>query len=56
VSAALKPGEIVLGLGSGEGFDCFLAAHRVGSGGQVVGVDMTPEMIDLASQNAAKAV
>ena len=46
--AALEPGERVLDLGSGAGFDCFLAAERVGSGGRVVGVDMTPEMVDRA--------
>ena len=53
--ASLKPGETVLDLGSGAGFDCFIAAHSVGPGGRVVGVDMTPEMIDKARSNAAKA-
>jgi len=43
--AVLKTGEIVLDLGSGGGFDCFLAARQVGDTGQVIGVDMTPEMI-----------
>ena len=50
--AALQPGEIVLDLGSGGGFDCFLAASAVGSTGQVIGVDMTPEMITRARKNA----
>ncbi|HET7831574.1 MAG TPA: arsenite methyltransferase [Gallionella sp.] len=52
--AALKPGETVLDLGSGGGFDCFLAAHQVGETGTVIGVDMTPEMISKARQNAQK--
>lgn len=52
--ASLKPGEHVLDLGSGGGFDCFLAAHHVGEHGQVIGVDMTPEMISKARTNAAK--
>jgi arsenite methyltransferase len=52
--AALKEGETVLDLGSGGGFDCFLAAKAVGESGKVIGVDMTPEMIKLARQNAAK--
>ena len=52
--AALKPGEVVLDLGSGGGIDCFLAAKMVGETGKVYGVDMTPEMIALASKNAAK--
>jgi len=43
-----------LDLGSGAGFDCFLAARRVGKGGKVIGVDMTPEMIDKARENAKK--
>jgi arsenite methyltransferase len=52
--AELKPGDIVLDLGSGAGFDCFLAAQRVGSSGKVIGVDMTPEMIEKAQANAQK--
>lgn len=50
--AALKPGETVLDLGSGGGFDCFLAARAVGEQGRVIGVDMTPEMIVKARHNA----
>jgi len=52
--ASLKKGETVLDLGSGAGFDCFLAASRVGKKGKVIGVDMTPEMIDKARENARK--
>ena len=52
--AALKPGEVVLDLGSGAGFDCFLAAPQVGEQGHVIGVDMTPEMISKARANVAK--
>jgi arsenite methyltransferase len=52
--ASLKEGEIVLDLGSGAGFDCFLAAKRVGSLGRVIGVDMTPEMLDRARENALR--
>lgn len=52
--AGLKPGETVLDLGSGGGFDCFLASRKVGDEGRVIGVDMTPEMVDKARQNAAK--
>ena len=52
--ANLKQGETVLGLGSGAGFDCFLAASKVGPAGKVIGVDMTPEMIVKASDNAKK--
>jgi arsenite methyltransferase len=52
--ASLQPGETVLDLGSGAGFDCFLAANKVGKTGKVIGVDMTPEMIDRARENAAK--
>ncbi|MFO0667698.1 MAG: arsenite methyltransferase [Polyangiaceae bacterium] len=52
--AALKAGETVLDLGAGGGFDCFLAANRVGDDGRVIGVDMTPEMITKARTNAAK--
>jgi arsenite methyltransferase len=53
--AALKPGDAVLDLGSGAGFDCFLAAKKVGPTGRVIGVDMTPEMVEKARANAAKA-
>lgn len=52
--AALKSGEVVLDLGSGAGFDCFLAAREVGAAGKVIGVDMTPSMISKARENAAK--
>ena len=52
--ASLKPGEIVLDLGSGAGFDSFLAARQVGSEGRVIGVDMTPGMIQKAEENAQK--
>jgi arsenite methyltransferase len=51
--AKLRPGETVLDLGSGAGFDAFLAAREVGPGGRVIGVDMTPEMIELATRHAA---
>ena len=50
----LKEGDVVLDLGSGGGFDCFIAAQAVGESGRVIGVDMTPEMIELARQNAEK--
>lgn len=53
--ASLKPGETVLDLGSGAGFDCFLASRAVGHQGKVIGVDMTPEMIGKARVNAEKA-
>jgi len=52
--AELKAGEIVLDLGSGAGFDAFLAAQRVGESGKVIGVDMTHEMIEKARFNAEK--
>jgi SAM-dependent methyltransferase len=52
--ASLKEGETVLDLGSGAGFDCFLAANKVGKTGRVIGVDMTLEMLDKARQNARK--
>jgi SAM-dependent methyltransferase len=52
--AALRPGEIVIDLGSGGGFDCFLAARQVGPEGRAIGVDMTPEMIAKARANALK--
>jgi len=50
----LKPGEVVLDLGSGGGIDCFLAARQVTSQGRVIGLDMTPKMVKLARQNAKK--
>jgi SAM-dependent methyltransferase len=50
--AALSPGETVLDLGSGAGFDCFLAAREVGDAGRVIGVDMTPEMVERARDAA----
>ena len=52
--AALKAGEIVVDLGAGGGFDCFLAAHEVGHTGHVIGVDMTPDMVSKARANAEK--
>jgi len=52
--ASLKPGETVLDLGSGAGFDCFLAADRVGPEGRVIGVDMTAEMVEKARANVRK--
>jgi len=52
--ASLKEGETVLDLGSGAGFDCFLAANKVGEKGRVIGVDMTPEMLEKARENARK--
>ena len=50
--ASLRKGEVVLDLGSGAGFDCFLAAREVGPEGKVIGVDMTPDMIEKARENA----
>lgn len=52
--ASIREGEVVLDLGSGAGIDCFLAAKKVGATGKVIGVDMTPEMIALAKENAQK--
>lgn len=52
--AELREGEVVVDLGSGAGLDCFLAAQRVGPTGRIIGVDMTPEMIELARRNLAK--
>jgi arsenite methyltransferase len=52
--ASLKEGETVVDLGSGGGVDCFLAAKKVGPKGKVIGIDMTPEMIDKARENARK--
>lgn len=55
LASLLREGETVLDLGSGAGFDCFLAANKVGEKGKVIGVDMTPEMIEKAKENASKA-
>jgi arsenite methyltransferase len=52
--ASIRPGETILDLGSGGGFDCFLAAQQTGTTGRVIGVDMTPDMISKARANAAK--
>jgi len=52
--AAMQPGEIVVDLGSGAGFDCFLAARQVGDAGRVIGVDMTHEMLKKARDNATR--
>jgi arsenite methyltransferase len=52
--ASLKPGETVVDLGSGGGFDCFLAAKEVGEAGRVIGVDMTPDMVSKARKNVDK--
>ena len=52
--ASLKKGEVVLDLGSGGGFDCFLASEKVGAKGKVIGVDMTAEMLDKSRENARK--
>ena len=52
--ASLQPGQTVLDLGSGGGIDCFLAAKRVGKSGRVIGVDMTPQMLEKARANKAK--
>jgi arsenite methyltransferase len=52
--SSLEVGETVLDLGSGAGFDCFLAAQKVGATGRVIGVDMTPEMVAKARENAEK--
>ncbi len=53
--ASLKEGETVIDLGSGAGLDCFLAAKKVGTSGKVIGVDMTPEMLDKARANCRKS-
>ncbi len=53
--ASLRPGEVVVDLGSGGGLDVFLAAEKVGPTGRAIGIDMTPEMLELAQRNAAKA-
>ncbi len=52
--ASLKPGEVVIDLGAGAGLDAFLAANKVGKLGKVIGVDMTPDMIERARENARK--
>jgi N-acetylglutamate synthase-like GNAT family acetyltransferase/SAM-dependent methyltransferase len=52
---AVQPGQVVLDIGSGAGIDCFLAAAKVGPTGKVIGLDMTPEMIERARQNAREA-
>lgn len=52
--AGLQPGETVIDLGCGGGLDCFLAAKQVGESGKVIGIDMTPQMIDKARENARK--
>ena len=52
--AALRESQVVLDLGSGAGFDCFLAARAIGSSGKVIGVDMTHDMLSKARQNAQK--
>jgi arsenite methyltransferase len=54
--ASLRPGEVVVDLGCGGGLDVFLAAQKVGPTGRAIGIDMTPEMIDRARQNAAKPI
>lgn len=51
--ASLRPGEVVLDLGSGGGFDCFVAGPKVGASGRVIGVDMTPDMVSKARANTA---
>ncbi len=52
--ASLRTGETVVDLGAGGGFDCFLAAHEVGKSGHVIGIDMTPDMLSKARNNAEK--
>lgn len=52
--ASLQPGQTILDLGSGAGLDCFFAAKKVGEAGKVIGVDMTPEMIERARSSAAR--
>jgi arsenite methyltransferase len=54
-TANLKPGQVVVDLGSGGGLDVFLAAEKVGPTGKAIGIDMTPEMVTLAKNNAARA-
>jgi len=50
----IKPGQVILDLGSGAGLDCFLAAQKVGTKGKVIGIDITPSMINKATENATK--
>jgi SAM-dependent methyltransferase len=52
--AALQPGEVVVDLGAGSGFDCFLASPEVGDEGRVIGIDMTPDMLSKARRNAVQ--
>src|SRR5512145_1844330 len=52
--AQVQPGQTVLDLGSGAGIDCFIAAQKVGPSGRVIGLDMTPAMLDAARRNATK--
>jgi len=52
--SSLREGEVALDLGSGAGFDCFLASAKVGKTGKVIGVDMTPEMVEKARKNASQ--
>lgn len=52
--ASLKPGEVVLDLGAGGGFDCFIAGRKVGASGRVIGVDMTPDMLTRARRSIAR--
>ena len=52
--SAIKDGDVVLDLGSGAGFDCFLASKKVGTSGKVIGIDMTKEMIAKATDNASR--
>src|SRR3954453_4521928 len=54
-TANLREGEVVVDLGSGGGLDVFLGARKVGPSGKAIGIDMTPEMLDLARRNAEKA-
>src|SRR5262245_10107249 len=54
-TANLRPGEVVVDLGCGGGLDVFLAAVKVGPAGRAIGIDMTPQMLELARRNAAKA-
>jgi arsenite methyltransferase len=54
-AAGLRPGEVVIDLGSGGGIDTILAAHAVAPGGKAIGLDMLPEMLDVAARHAAEA-